>query len=232
MRAKYIGTTGVLSLFVLSFAGSGCVIDDGSSPPTEPNPGDVPTLVAPPDSSSTRAQLQRPRTFAVQPGGTAAVTAHRAWGGDIVESASLPVLGGTLEVQALPDGRIEVVAMALQFGDIHLSSTSVPPDGLDLTQVSVSLDGLVADARWTGDASAAASARSELLLDWSLRADGSVLPMATQHIDDVPLTIEIAPAAGGGLTVALHATRSGVFWEWTGLLDLSDLRLDVQAAEK
>jgi hypothetical protein len=225
--------TGTVVAGVISARLSGCVIDSGGgTPPVVPSP--EPTgLVPSPEDSSTRGLLARPRTLSVLPGGRAHLTATRLWGDDYVVESEIPFLGGEIAVQAQPDGRITVVAAELMVGDVHLSALSVPPAGLELTGVVIRLPYITADAKWTEDGSgAAASARTELLLDWALLSrPGEIHPMATQHIRDVPFSLEVVTAKDGTLHAALHASREGIFFTWTGLFELADLTIDLEAVE-
>src|SRR6185503_14588042 len=98
MRVKDLGLVAVLSLSAMA---GGCVIDDGDGTPTLPVDPGTPTVVPEPTGSSTRDHLVRPRTFKVQAGGTARVTATRLWGEDGVPSTPLAVVGGELVVQGI-----------------------------------------------------------------------------------------------------------------------------------
>jgi hypothetical protein len=229
MRVKSLGHAAIFSLLVL---GGGCVIDsNGGTPPVKPGPEPVPEPQPDPPSTS-RGHLAQPRTFTVKPGGTATLTAKRFLGDDIVETTTLPILGGELVVQAQADGRLTVHTMSLDFGNIRLSAEIVPPNGLDLMDIKVSLERWVAETRWSSDlASAEGSAETELQLDWALQAAEGVLPLAPQRIEKVPLTLDIVPASDGKLTATVAATRAGSFFIWTGIIELTDLTLAVEATE-
>lgn len=214
---------------------AGCVLSssNGGDGGGAPEDGDPPGLVPAVDDGTVRAALARPRTLAVRAGSVAEVTAHRLLGDDLVETATLAIHGGELTARALADGRLAVDSLRLVVGDVHLSPQTLPPSGLDLTEITVHARPVVVAARWPGGGGAGAvtaSAEIELLLDWSLAKPGQLLPMATQHIA-VPLVVEISRAAGGKLAAALRGARDGVFFTWSGLLELGDLRLDVVAGE-
>lgn len=220
---------GILAVVAVS-ALSGCILTDwdghgGSQPPE--------TTLAPPAPSTTRAYLGSPRKLRIMSGGHAGVTGRRTVGDDVEEKAELPIAGGELTMHARPDGQLVVDGLTLSLGDFHLSARSVPPDGLDLTGVTVSLrNEAPSDVRWTQDGSAAeATGDVRMLLDWSMRGiDGAILPLATQRIEAVPIDLNIITQRNGKLAVLMHADRDGVFWAWTGF-ELADLRLDVEAAE-
>jgi hypothetical protein len=227
-------TVGQVLGFSLSALLGGCVLSmDSGTPPVEPDDRGGQGVVPDPGDTSTRGQLSRARTLTVQPGGQATLTATRLWGDDYVVDATVPFLGGEIAVQAQPDGRLTVVSAELQVGDVEMSPLSVPPDGLELTQVTLRVPYVTADAKWTADGSAAsAQVMTELVLDWSLvSGPGEIHPMATQHIRDVPLSLDVVADAGGRLHAVVSAQREGIFFTWTGLFELSDLELSVDALE-
>jgi hypothetical protein len=210
---------------------AGCT--DSPVPQGPVPPGQTTPTPAPSDGSA-RGYLSEPRTFAITPSSSAQVTAHRTYLSEMEETATLPLLGGDVTVQARSDGMLAITAMTLDLGNISLSATTVPPDGLNLMGVTLSLKARAdAVADWTADGTAAsATGRTDLLLDWSLEAAaGAVEPLATQRIADVPLDISVVGGANGRLTLTVHATRDGVFWQWSGLLELSDLKLDLDAIQ-
>lgn len=227
MRAITFGHVLVLSMSTLV---GGCVID--SSDGTAPNPDDM-GLVPQPDDSTTRGHLSHVRKLTVQPGGIANITATRLWGEDYVVDAAIPFIGGEVSVQAQKDGRLTVVGAELRVGNVQLSKESVPPNGLLLTDVVLRLPYVTSDAKWTADGSAAlVETRTELTLDWSLESNpGEVHPMATQYIREVPVSLDVVAGKDGVLHLVLHATRDGIFFTWTGLFELSDLVLDIEAVE-
>lgn len=208
----------------------GCVLSSSSDGAPE-EPGLIAPPSPPPSATTTRGKLERGRTLRILPGSEAEVTATRLWGDELVETATLPIAGGELTVRSLADGRLALDALRLVIGDVQLSAASVPPSGLELTGVQVSVAPLVVPARWSGEEGAAASGTVELLLDWSLsqKPAGSV-PMATQHIAAVPLTVDVA-SEGGRVVAILRAARRGTFFTWGGLMELGDLAVTVEAAE-
>lgn len=183
----------------------------------------------PPAQLTTRAYLAEPRTFNVASSSTAHVTASGAGSGD---TAALPLTGGTITLQADEDGTLAILALDVDVGDIDLPVSATLPDGLDLMGVKLSLPA-VADvtADWSGDASTMnAQAKTDLALDWELRSkSGTVVPLATQRITNVPFDLAVTPGASGKLSVDFHASRDGVFWSFSTLFSLSDLQLDLEA---
>jgi len=156
-------------------------------------------------------------------------TASDGAGGD---TATLALTGGTITLQADSDGNLAILAIDVNVGDVHLPVSATLPDGLDLMAVKLSLPAIAdVTADWSGDASAMnAQAKTDLALDWDLRSkSGTVVPLATQRITNVPFDLAVTPAAGGKPSVDFHATRDGVFWTFSTLFSLSDLKLDLEA---
>ncbi len=222
-----------IGVLLVAVMGNACVLNDvggqGSAPPA--------TVIGPTEPAqpnTTRGVLGTPRTFKVKAGGSADVTARRTLGPDLEESAGLPILDGALVVHVRDDGRLIVDSLELSLGDIHLSAATVPPAGLDLMGVKLRLaNEMPSEVRWSeNDTAAVASGNVRLLLDWSLKGQGGqVVPLATLRIEPVPIELDIQRTVDGDLTAMLHAEREGVFWAWTGYLELADLRLDLEAAQ-
>jgi hypothetical protein len=187
-------------------------------------------MVAPtPPAATTRAYLAQPRTFNVAASSTVSVTAA---GGGSDNSASLALTGGTITLQANEDGMIAIVSLDVHVGDINLPVSASLPDGLDLMGVQLSLASEAdVKADWSGDASAMnAQAQTDLFLDWELRAkQGQVVPLATQRITNVPFDLAVTPTKTGAPSLDFHANRDGVFFNWSDLLSLADLKLDLEA---
>src|SRR5262249_4698659 len=204
------------------------VITACAGPPVPAPPVSI-APATPPAAVTTKAYLAEPRTFVVASSSSAQVTASGAGSGD---TATLALTGGTITLQADEDGNLAILALDVDVSDIQLPVSATLPDGLDLMGIKLSLPA-VADvaADWSGDASAMnARATTDLSLDWELRSkSGTVVPLATQRITNVPFDLAVTPGAGGKLSVDFHAARDGVFWSFSTLLSLSDLKLDLEA---
>ena len=86
-----------------------------------------------------------------------------------------------------------------------------------------------APATWTGADDATATVTVKMDLDWTLSIDNSKSPLGTQHLPPIPVDLTLT---GGGdhvdATLAVHAT--GELWSWAGLLELTQLELQLDAA--
>jgi hypothetical protein len=208
----------ILSLGLVVVAG--CAVDgsgSGSVPPTpSPSGNDV----------SMRQYLVRPRDVDLGTSSTFQLTAERLYNGDDTDTTTLQLTSGTVTLSTLGDGSIVVDKLVASLGDITLSPSAMPPDGLHLTNIKVTLQQeSYTETSWTSDGTAAAASGSiDLDLDWSLVAtDGSVLPLATQHITGIPLSLSVSSDASGKITLSAKAAQAGVFYEWSGIVRLSNL---------
>jgi hypothetical protein len=229
MRVQAFGIVGFVSLL-----GSGLGCSDPATAPGPVPPGQTNPPPAQTPAANARAALAKPCSFAIMPSSRAQVTAVRDYLGTLADTATLPLLGGEVTVAARADGTLAVTEMTLDLGNITLAPTTLPPDGLSLMGVKLSLRSEIdATADWRSDDDAAnASVMTDLLLDWSVEAPGgSIQPLATQRISGVPLDLALVADATGRLTLSVHATRDGVFWTWSGLLELSDLQFDLDALD-
>jgi hypothetical protein len=169
----------------------------------------------------------------VAPSSTAEVTAQRPYVDGAEDTAVLTIHDGLVTVEAEDSGSLVVTQLELDLGQIHLTATQVPPNGLDLMDVKLTLrQAAGAQADWAADGdTASATGMSDLLLDWSLEGTGGVIvPLSTLRITNVPLDITVAEDRAGRLSLSLHAAHDGLFWDWP-LIKLSNLRVDLQAAD-
>jgi len=111
--------------------------------------------------------------------------------------------------------------------DVVASKGTVSPKGLYFTDIMVRLDKPVAshDAFWRHDGDyCTAGVRLALTLNWSLYIDGEVWPLGPQHLEPMDVTID-AYTMNGKLYAELDGTSEGVFWDWAGIVEFSDLRM-------
>jgi len=215
-----------LKAFVVAVLLPGCAMfdDNGGQQPTG-----GPTH---PGNQTVRQTLSEPRTMLLG-SSTVEVTAHRMYGGADSSTATLDVKGGSIEVQADTDGTLELISLNAEVGDIILSPSAAPPDGLHLTNVKLELAAdAVTTTSWTNDGStAAASATVTLNLDWAIMTtDGTVIPLAPVRVKSVPISVAVARDAAGKISLQFIGQRDGTFFEWTGQFSLSDLKADLSAA--
>lgn len=187
-----------------------------------------------PDSTPTTRQLLGGTVeFSLdQPGSSLAITARALRGSDAaVHRIALPVPAGSLALRAGVDGDLRLEKLQFELDDIVIDAEDLPPAGLHLTDLRVTVDSDIAETSWAADGSAAvASLTASVTLEWSLVSEGRVLPLAPQQITAVDLQIEAGPAADGGVSVTLRGGHSGTVLRPAGTFELSDLTVEINAA--
>jgi hypothetical protein len=142
------------------------------------------------------------------------------------------VVDGEIDVRAEEDGRLFLDEFFLVIEDILVSPSVLPPDGLQLRELSVRLDYPVvaalelADDGLTGQGDVAVA----VTLDWSAEfgEDANVYPLRSIELEDLPVHLDLS-LVDGRVQVGASAVRNGMFWEWAERFSLSDLELEVSA---
>lgn len=172
-------------------------------------------------------------TAAANTGSAAFIDAEQRTTG-LHKQLSLTVLGGHVDLRALSDGELYIDELEADVGDIRVSSTVLPPNGLHLTGISATLAQPVDfNASWSADGnSATATVNLDLSMDWAMvRADGSSYPLSPVSIPNVPVRIKVTRGEDGAISVRLSGSRDGVFFDWAKVLDLSNLAVDFRTAD-
>jgi hypothetical protein len=193
----------------------------------ESQPGPDPT-------PSTRELLGGTVEFSLdQPGSALAITARRLNGNDAaVHRIALPVPAGSLALRAGADGDLRLEKLEFELDDILIDAEDLPPAGLHLTDLRVTVDTDIAETSWSADGTAAVAALSAAVtLEWSLVSEGRVLPLAPQKITAVDLQIEVGPASGGGVSVTMRGGHDGAILRPAGTFELSDLTVELNAQD-
>lgn len=182
--------------------------------------------------TNLRLLLGEPQRVTMVNTSTISVTAKRTYNGDLVETVTLPITLGDLSLSVYPDGTLAMDGLSAGFSDVVLSPQAVPPNGLHLTDIKLGLQ-QEADpvTTWGSDAnSARAAGTADLVLDWSLvTTNGTVVPLAPQKLAEVPLSLDVKLGANYHVETALQAKKDGVFFDWSGMFQLADLKVDISA---
>lgn len=150
-----------------------------------------------------------------------------------VNDRALPLEEGRIQVDADLAGTVRVIGIDIRLGDVTVPATADAPE-LHFTNVRISLpEAVTGPTEWSASGDAGfARVTTDVLLDMSLVApNGYVAPLATQRIEDLTLDVDLFDALDGRLTAVVYGEREGTFWSWAGLLTLSDLVVDLRAAE-
>jgi hypothetical protein len=147
----------------------------------------------------------------------------------------LAILGGRIELSADDRGDVVIDALQIQVDDVVLSAEELPPHGITLTDISLTLAApATGETTWQSDGDfGTAEVTMDLDLDWALLGnDGAHLPLGIKHITGVAVTFDVASDAEGRVVLTLHAARAGQFWDWAGIVELSDLSLALTSIER
>ncbi|MEO6774509.1 MAG: hypothetical protein ABI467_16065 [Kofleriaceae bacterium] len=206
-------TFALLALFVAA-----CTAPDPATPPA-------------PDFASVHDRLasEPTRLFIPGDGSTGSlVAAHYTSGGWVAGTSALTIDTGAL-VAKLAGDQLIAQSFEVSFAPIDLPE-SVFGKPAQLVEVRVTLAApATAAVTWTGANDATASLPLQLDLAWSIAIDQAVTPLGTQHLPVIPLDLALT-GAGDHVdgSFAIHAM--GDLWSWAGLLELSQLDLQLSGA--
>jgi hypothetical protein len=193
-----------------------------------------------PEDPSLARVLTQPATFDVQPsaidgsGSLAAAVGHVL---DEDESANihaplqLEILGGSVDLRLTRDELLVLQALHVDLDDVALPPEIVPPDGIALTGLSVSLTGPVAGEAEVSDERVSASVQLSLAAEWAINlGDGRTHPLNPVRLEQIPAMVVVERNLLGELQLRIGITREGPFWSWLSHFALSDLDLALVGA--
>jgi hypothetical protein len=189
---------------------------------------------APAPTPSTRELLSGTVGFDLgQPGSALAITIKRLNGPEMAtHRVALPVPAGSLALHADARGDLRLDELQLRLDDIVVDAEDLPPAGLHLTDLRVTVDTDIADTSWSADGSSAIAAlTAAVTLEWSLVSEGRVLPLAPQEITAVDLVFEVGPSPAGGVSVTVRGGHPGTVLRPAGAFEISDLTLELNAQD-
>jgi hypothetical protein len=160
-----------------------------------------------------------------------------------VNGTRLPLTWGRTRMLATAAGELRLENLDLMLGSVEIRPSTLPPSGLSLRNVRVSLakadrgtpeQNPSAHIEWStsGDAGFA-TLPVDLALDWNfVTASGDIEPLTTQRIDAVKLDVTVWSDPDGRLHAVLTGRLDGIFWEWlSGQVQMRDLIVDLKSDE-
>lgn len=180
--------------------------------------------------SELGAELAIPTSFALENQDSHLVATAVALRDDRDNTIDFTITEGRIEVQSAAGGRLGLSDLDVTLEDVTIPDSILPPDGLVLTDLHVTLDaGASGVAEWTADDRRVEVALDvDLALAWSMLRDGASHPLADVHVSAVPVYL-IVERDGGGLRASLAADRRGRFWSWADTFELRDLSAELSA---
>jgi hypothetical protein len=143
----------------------------------------------------------------------------------VEDDAVLTLESGDLVISEDAGGDLVVETVDLYLGDITAGAGIIGDDGIQLTGLHV-YTGAASTCHlteWAGDDdSCFALATAALTLDWSLRIDDEVYGIGSQSLDEIALGVGLH-VDDGLVVVDVTAAAPGVFWDWAGIVELTDL---------
>ena len=184
-----------------------------------------PTESSPPDPNTLRGDLAAGVHLAITGSGSVAAKEKSGSGwseGDV----PLAITGGALAASAYDDTLV-VDAATADFGPIAIPSSVIGGDA-SLTNVRLRLAQPTSlPLAWQDDDHASVTAKVDLVLDWSLTANGGTAPLGPQPLSGVPVTITLA--RDGAVTASAELTQTGMVWMWADVIELDNLALRLDA---
>lgn len=187
--------------------------------------------VEPLDSSSDSGDLEEllaaPRTFGIDETTSAINALAVALRQGTESNIEFEIVSGEVALQA-SDGDLSISGVQVVLADVTIPETVLPPNGLVITDMLVTLDGsATAAAEWTGDGRRAdASFAVDFTVKWSMLRDGSSYPLADVLFQDLPLHLGVT-RDGDGIDIDVSADRDGAFWSWAETFELRDLEMSL-----
>ena len=182
------------------------------------------------DSVRDRLANEPTRLLAEAAGSTGTLTASR-YGMDGWQpgTAAFSIANGDLVATADAAGQLGLIELGATVDPIEIPQDVFgKPARLQDLRVRLASQA-TAMTTWTDADDATATALIDVDVSWSIALGDTVLPLATQHLQDLPAEVSIT---GGGdhvdATLSLHA--SGELWSWAGLVKLTDLQLTLATA--
>jgi hypothetical protein len=118
--------------------------------------------------------------------------------------------------------RATIETLNVPLGDIKISAQALPPSGLQLRNLSLHLDDVLATTMQASDDTLSLHTEAPLVLEWSLQLeDGSLYPLAPTPTDPMPIDVTVKRNAGE-MALRFVAACKGTCWSDRGVAQLSD----------
>lgn len=142
------------------------------------------------------------------------------------------ILGGHIEVRATTNELLVVEALTLDLDDVNIDAAVVPPRGVALTGLSVSLSGPVVVQAEIEEEQVGGDVYLDLVAEWAIDlGDGRVHPLNPVRIQQIPSSIVVERNLLGQLRVGVQMDYQGPFWSWLERFQLSDLQMSLIGSE-
>ncbi|MBW2529241.1 MAG: hypothetical protein JRI23_34010 [Deltaproteobacteria bacterium] len=153
---------------------------------------------------------------------------HGGWIDDGEVVRELPVRTGFAYLATDDRGRLSLEQLDLELEDLVAGEGLIPPAGIHLTDLHVSLAREVAtEAEWA-DHDASAEGSLDLSWEWSMQTENRVMPLGEQRIRDLPFDVHVAYAEADRLDLVLDVAREGIAWDLPGVIEVRNLEMHLE----
>jgi hypothetical protein len=138
---------------------------------------------------------------------------------------------GRTALRATRDGVIVVEALEIDLSDVVVPPGTLSESSYQLTDLRLRLGLQLGVApEWSADRRhAIGTGTADLLLDWSLVADGEVYPMATRKLENTPFQLEVILDEGNNVTARISTSVAGRLSSFLDRILLSDFSMELDA---
>ena len=151
--------------------------------------------------------------------------------GQPLPTVEAEIVQGRTALRATPEGVIVVEAIEIDLSDVLVPPGTLSEAAYQLTGLQLRLGiqlGVVPE--WSPDhRHAVGRGTADLLLDWSLTADGEVYPMATRKLENTPFELEVELDAGNNVTARISTSVAGQLSSFLDRIMLSDFSMELDA---
>ncbi len=185
---------------------------------------------AQPDTTDAQVPLASPAEVTASRAGNESRVRVMAAGGFATRPSELAFDVQGLQLRIETGDRPQLQQLSLPLGDVTVSKDVLPPTGLMLRDLRLSIEQPVdATVVHAQQDALELSLRAPLRLDWSLvLEDGTVYALGPAHTEPVQLDVHLVRHAAG-TTATVSAVCPGTCWSLDGIAQLSDGRIDLIA---
>lgn len=146
---------------------------------------------------------------------------------DQIRHGEVEIEGGAVMLSLGAGHVLDVQAIDVVLGDLPLEEHVEDP--MMLKDVAASwVPTSPVETIWSGESRVYGTATGTLTVSWTLSTrDGHLIELADQELFEVALDLEAALDAEGRVAVSAAGQVPGTFFEWAGLVELTDLSFEL-----
>ena len=159
-----------------------------------------------------------------------AITATGA-DGQRLPTMEADIIQGRTALRSTREGVIVVEALEIDLSDVVVPPGVLAESAYHVTDLRLRLGlQLGVEPEWSPDhRHAIGRGHADLLLDWSLVADGETYPMATRKLENTPFELEVDLDEGNNVTARISTSVAGELSNFLDRIMLSDFSMELDA---